>query len=207
MLAGRRVSQDQAFAAALKPARRGETAGKVKVEKALRELGDAGGSKDDQALVVQRFLDSHDASALTPKARAALLEFVAQAGAPSSGERQLEVRRAARASTGQAKASAEAPHAKVLSLLQKSSTAQERRDRHARVTAWLDAADADLAQAGARLAALATGARLKGSGSSQKDASQARLELEALLQGARPGDVRQRDVEQVRQWLSHRQPD
>lgn len=158
MVAGRRVSQDQTFLAALRGVRKSEATakggvGKGAAERALQSLEQGGASPADQALVVQRFLDSKDATALSPKAREALLAFVAQRGAPVQGESATEVRRAQRGP----QAGEERAQAKVLSLLKHSSTPEEKRARAEQVGSWLDHAEADLAQAGARLAALALG--------------------------------------------------
>lgn len=153
MVAGRRVSQEQAFASALKSARR--STGTSAAEQALHKLKSGGAPAPEQAQIVQRFLDSHDASALSAKARELLRDFIAEQGAPASGESLTEARRAQQAGP----AAQEKAQLRLVKLLEPQGTPSEKEARAKKVGAWLDDADAELAQAGARLAALALGTK------------------------------------------------
>lgn len=225
MFADRRVSQQAAFLTALVGQRRADQQAKPPIakgtaakgtaakgtitkgaaEQALRRLDEPGTSHHEQALVVQRFLDSQDAAALSPAARATLLAFIEQQSAPATGDSVAEVRRGA-GDAGDARRA----HAKVVTLLNSTSSSKEAKERYAKVAAWLDAAEADMAQAGARLAALATGTHSKaggtGSGGPRRPSGSVTQELDALVAGSRKGDVTPRDVDAVRQWLSRPLP-
>ena len=225
MFADRRVSQQAAFLTALVGQRRADQRAKPPItkgtvaqgtvakgtitkgaaEQALRRLDEPGTSHHEQALVVQRFLDSQDAAAHSPAARATLLAFVETQGAPATGASVAEVRRGAGGAGDERRA-----HAKVVTLLKSTSSSKEAKERYAKVAAWLDAAEADMAQAGARLAALATGAHGKaggtGSGGARRPSGSVTQELDALVAGARKGGVTPRDVDAVRQWLSRPLP-
>ncbi len=209
MLADRRVSQHAAFLTALVGQRRAERHGtptitKGSAEQALRRLDEPGTPHHEQALVVQRFLDSTDAAALSPAARATLLAFVAKQRAPADGDSITEVRRRARGA--RPKSDERHAHGRVATLLTSTSSGKEAKERYARVAAWLDAAEVDMAQAGARLAALSSGAKVKAGGppihGARRPAATAKQDLDALMATSRPGDVTPRDVETVRQWLS-----
>lgn len=214
MLADRKVSPDAAFRTALLggerarrqaeqhgvgPSTKGSvsksTITKGAAEQALRGLD----PRDvEQVGAVQRFLDGKDAKALSPAARAILLAFVEAQHTQLGGTSVVEARR-----TGARDAVAEA-RARVLTLVQHGSTPEETRARYAKVSAWLDAAEADLAQAGARLAGL--GADKQGPTAS-KVAGQGSAQLAVLLGGKHRGvggrvDVAKGDVEAVRRWLA-----
>ena len=205
MLADRRVSPDAAFLTALKGTVAKGALGKGAVTKGTVTKGTIGKGAAEQALrglelpraeqvgVVQRFLDGKDAKALSPAARAVLVAFIEAQQQQGGGTSIVKARQSARHDP------TTAARDRVLTLLQHGSSTEQARERHARVSAWLDAAEADFAQAGARLAGLAD---VTGGTPMTKATAQGHEQLALLLGGARKREVTKGDVEAVRRWLA-----
>lgn len=209
MLADRRVSPDAAFLAALRAGERARrrsaqpdaaaavkgaiakgSIGKGAVAQALRGLDVEG---DERVGVVQRFLDGKNANALSPAARATLIAFVQAQQTQGGGASIVKARQTA------GRDPITVADDRVLALLQRRSRTDEAGQRYARVAAWLDVAEADLAQAGARLAGIA-GATADAP--TNKGTAKGMQQLTVLLGGVRKGDVTKGDVDTVRRWLS-----
>ncbi|MCC7073833.1 MAG: hypothetical protein IT383_21170 [Deltaproteobacteria bacterium] len=200
MHADRRVSLDAAFLAALKAersARRGAdkpAAPSITKGAVERALGGLAGDQGERVDVVARFLDGTDATALTPAARAALLAFV-QAQQGSAGGTSVTDAPVATSQVGRSGSA----RARVLHLLAQHSSVDQTKQRSARVTGWLDVAEADLLRAGARLAGLAHEATSAFSGGVATTGAD---ELATLIDGATKHRVQRGDVEEVRRWLA-----
>lgn len=200
MVPDRRVSLDAAFLAAL----HGERGARRRADKQApssitkdaveRALGGLSGNDAERAGVVQRFLDATEATVLTPAARATLRAFVEAQAGPTSGTSSTAVR-GAQVKTGGSRSAQQ----RLLRLLEHRATPLEAQQRNARVTGWLDVADADLVRAGARLAGIADEQRAStASGALGKGST----ELTLLLGGASKRKVQRGDVHEVRRWLS-----
>jgi hypothetical protein len=206
---GRVMSPELAFKSNLKAAQRTGSQGRATItkgeaEKALTQLRSPHASPADQARIVREFLDSRDARALSTKAREVLVDFVNKATDIPTGDSLVEVKAAAREETHQAERNVKKAQERLEALLKTRSTAQVRSGLQ-EVTAWLDAARADILQARAQLKKIAAHpvakAVTKDLTQAQKEIKKAATDVQALLGRARGGAVKKADLQKVREWL------
>jgi hypothetical protein len=143
----------------------GRTVKKADAERALAALQQSDTPRAEQVRAVQAFLDGRDAQALSPGAKAALLDFLAGAGKPSAGVTAVALR---------------GGHKRLQALLSKPA-----RDagRSKRVAGWLELARQDRQQALAEVKRRAArgGTKLALPGVEKADGAQLRAWLQMPL--------------------------
>lgn len=214
-MSARIISPETAFTATLKAAARTTSQGratitKTEAEKALRQLDGPQVKASDRARIVKDFLDSKGATALSPKAKETLLDFVSQAGGTTTGTDATQVKAAAREETGQAERNLAKAQDRLEKLI-KGGTSAEKKAGLQQVRAWLDAAEADVMQAKDQLKKIAGTAAAKAANkeltAAQKEIGKAADDVTRLIGSAKGGTIKKADLEAVRQWLAEPLPE
>jgi hypothetical protein len=212
MATGRIMSPELSFTSVLRQAKAAEsqakgTITKTEAEKALTQLTDhphADGA--ERTRIVQGFLDSADAKALSPKAKEAFVAFIEAQGKEAGGQKATELKLEAARTAGGATFHLDMARGHVAKLLQGAPVAKAELGE---VTKALDAAQKAIGDARKSLtgilkvadhAAKLADTELGKASSEIKDAKDA---VKNLVATAKRGTVTKAQLEKVQDWLAN----